>query len=70
MEILEDRTGLQEQLKDFETRLENLQHDLKEKFNEVDKKNAIIGELQLQVDKLEDDVMDKTKVSDKFWVQF
>lgn len=40
-----------------------LHQSLEEKVKELEKKNFIISELQLQVDKLDDELTDKGKVN-------
>ena len=62
VQLIESRNEYHEQLKQIETQIDELKMILNEKINDLSKKNMIVEELQLQIDKLETDVQDKTKV--------
>lgn len=62
IQLIESRNEYHEQLKQIETQIDELKMILNEKINDLSKKNMIVEELQLQIDKLETDVQDKTKV--------
>lgn len=62
MQLSECRNDFHDQLKQFETQLEGFTANLHERFTEVQEKDGIIMEFQKQVEEMEADVVDKTKV--------
>lgn len=60
---VEEKNDFQEELNEISLRLEEFQINFNEKIDEVAQKNVFISELQQEVEKLEADVIDKTKVS-------
>lgn len=60
---LKVETDTDEQVKQLQAQFDEIESKLKKKSIEVDKKCATIRELQQQNDKLEDEVIDRTKVS-------
>lgn len=58
----EGKKDLQDQLKLIKSQSENLKLLINEKMIEIDQKNHLALELRQEIEKLEADVIDKTKV--------
>lgn len=59
---VEEKNEFQGELNEISLRLEEFQLSLNDKIDEVAQKNNFISELQQEIEKLEADVIDKTKV--------
>lgn len=65
IQFLTIQDDFQETLTKMRSEMIELHQSLEEKVKELEKKNFIISELQLQVDKLDDELTDKGKVKKK-----
>lgn len=62
IQFLSIQDDFQENLSKMRSEIIDLHQSLEEKIKEIDKKNFIISELQLQNDKLDSEITDKGKV--------